>query len=301
MTTIDTIKYNNDDINNTMRLQAYITEGSRSKPIEKEEALNLIKTKCKKMFGSGIKIYRGVDNEDDFLFSDPRKGVERKSANTGNYYTWLMDHLSSWTEYPRRSYSLICATSKSISENFGYPFYVFPFDGAKIGVCSEEDLWGGFPKLKKYGGSDFENLDDFNSYLSDMFTSMDDLLEGGDGTPRVDGPKGYQYHDSWEDFRNGLTKLAIHQDAGLFKSFENLFDSEVPSFWQILQHRKKGEAISLFFDRIMDPKENKFKLVKAGQVNNIPLDREVWTEGPAVLINTRLDVSKFGKEWKNWI
>lgn len=283
-----------------MRLQAYITESSRSTPIEKDEALRIIQTKCKRMFSSGVKIYRGINAEDDFFFTDPRKGGKRVSANTANYYTWLMDHLSSWKEYPRRSYSMICSTEADTAEIFGYPYYVLPFDGAKIGVCSADDLWISFPNLVKYGGDRFDQMDDFNSHLSDMFITMNDLRDGGEGDAWVDYAGGYVYADSWEEFRNALTQLATYQDQGLFKKLADLPVDRRPAFWRILAARKKGEAISLFFDRMIGPKVNKFRLERAGEVSSLPENVEVWTEGPAVLINMKVNLSDLGKEWEKW-
>lgn len=68
----------------------------------------------------------------------------RRSANTFNFYTALIDSNPAMADYPKRSSSWICSTASETAHGFGSggrPFAVVPYDGAKIGVCSGSDLW----------------------------------------------------------------------------------------------------------------------------------------------------------------
>jgi hypothetical protein len=50
-----------------------------------------------------VMIYKGIHSLlDDFSFSKKNSFV-RKSRNTYNYYTTLIDNLDSWKNYPKRS------------------------------------------------------------------------------------------------------------------------------------------------------------------------------------------------------
>ena len=79
----------------------------------------------------------------------PPKENQDYQPITENYITLLIDYiLPSWKNYPKRSKSLVCSSSKSISWGYGNKAYVvFPYNNAKIGVCSEVDLWESFIDL----------------------------------------------------------------------------------------------------------------------------------------------------------
>lgn len=65
----------------------------------------------------------------------------RKSANTTNYYTVILDNFLPYDGYPKRSGSIILSNAKYVAEGYGTPYVVFPFDGVKIGVCAKVDMW----------------------------------------------------------------------------------------------------------------------------------------------------------------
>jgi hypothetical protein len=97
---------------------------------------------------NGKMIFRGTRiNTLPVMLVDP-SASQRKSANTENYYTLLIDNLPSWQNYPKRSKSLICSTSRHVAELFsqdndknGGVYIVLPFNGAKIGICPQRDIW----------------------------------------------------------------------------------------------------------------------------------------------------------------
>ena len=96
----------------------------------------------------GIGLWKGFNYQvnDDVIITTPA-AVERKSRNTTNYYTVLLDNLPVWQQYPKRSRSLICANTKEHANQYslpGVPYLILPFNGAKIGVCPESDIWTSF-------------------------------------------------------------------------------------------------------------------------------------------------------------
>jgi hypothetical protein len=112
-------------------------------------------------------IYRGMPGETKVGISDTN-GLNRKSANSLNYYTIWIDNNPAWKEYPKRSKSFICSTNLTTASSYGNDntFLIIPADNAKIGICPEYDLWMSFKYLfKKMGMGNYSTLDNFNSWI----------------------------------------------------------------------------------------------------------------------------------------
>src|SRR5882762_7031765 len=93
-------------------------------------------------------IYRGLNgHEENILYVDPTN-YTRRSANTDNYYTLLMDNLPSWSKFPKRSKSLICTTDSDNADTYGQVkgsvYVVLPLGNPIIACCDGEDLWDSF-------------------------------------------------------------------------------------------------------------------------------------------------------------
>ncbi len=86
-------------------------------------------------------IWRGSrSNNNEVMMLDPSSG-SRKSENTTNYYTLLMDNSPYMKGWPKRSNSLICSTRRRTAESYGTAYAIFPYNGTKIAVCPGGDLW----------------------------------------------------------------------------------------------------------------------------------------------------------------
>ena len=117
-----------------------------------EHTWQKIQTLCSDALASyvqnNIGIWKGFDRMvcNDVIFTDPTASA-RKSKNTSNYYTLLLDNLPLWQAYPKRSRSLICSSSENVAQKysmFSTPYLILPFNGAKIGVCPKSDIWASF-------------------------------------------------------------------------------------------------------------------------------------------------------------
>jgi len=83
---------------------------------------------------------------------------KRKSRNTANFYTLMMENLSQWRKFPKRSNSLICTTDYYKARMYGTAYRVIPIDlNAKFGVCPEEDIWESF---------DVDSVQSFNHLIT---------------------------------------------------------------------------------------------------------------------------------------
>lgn len=245
-----------------MRLRKFINEG-RSKSITIEEAVETIKNKCTDFIKNGSIVYRGVDDARNAALIVSPANFERKSRNTSNYYTLLMDNLPAWKSYPKRSKSIICATDIEYASNMGYAYRVYMFDGSKIGVCPTNDLWESF-RL------DVDSLEIFNDCIGMMINKFTDY----DDSDIVTYNDLLQLFNKFDEHKSSFN-IDRHTFPTYFdfKLFEPYFNTDV-------------EFID-FAKEIFDPERHKFKLQNTRTFRNIK-EREVWTDGTSILLNNKI-------------
>lgn len=232
---------------------SYISEG-RSKPIENTKWLTNALTKDFNKALRGNPIFRGIkDQHSPIFYADPQKSAPRKSANTFNYYTLLIDHiLPQWSNFPKRSKSFICSNDYYGADGYGTTYIILPKNGSKIAVCPSNDIWTGF--IKRAGESLWS--------INHVFRSM-----------------GLNY-DNWKTFKAELKAITI-------EGFEYHISSKHELFYDSIKS-KLGKFNTLYelIEWIFDPKENGFFIINPG--GKTPHTRvEVWTEGP--VIGVRVD------------
>jgi hypothetical protein len=256
-----------------MRLHNYILEfnenpkydAPRSKSISKEEAISFLRDKASHALDAYLKngayMYRGVNNTNDFLFTDPSK-YTRLSKNTVNVYTTLFSEiLPSWKDYPKRSKSLICTTDPLTAGGYGNAFSVFPQNGADIGTCPTQDFWGAFRNSvgkfqSNYGGG--MDLDDFAG-----------------GMVRVCNKLGIA--PKFDDKASTLNTMSKIQES--LKSHKSTAGDD--GVFKLLL-AAKGKDLIPYLNTLLDPNKNDIHLSKVGQP--LPDKREVWTDAPCLLI-----------------
>ncbi len=247
-----------------MKFLKYINE-SRSKFISNEEVKNLLHNECSdalKAFYKGKKLFRGYyDNKDYALSIDPKSGKPRKSAYTGsNYYTLLMDNLASWKKYPKRSQSVICSTSYTKAKEYTFSnnvYFVFPYNGSKFGVAPNDDIFTSFKMYDRYQIMGTGRK--FNTFLKDF------LSISGNNTDK-------DWNTLLKAFKK-YDKLRVYDD--------NILDFDIMQFDEFTKKEYNGSLLNTF-NRLMNPQKNDFRLTK--DINTIPAEREVWTDGKCVMI-----------------
>lgn len=231
----------------------------RSKDISKEQAIQLLEKNCSdalKAYSKGSIIQRGVRNDAKYISIDPKSGKPRKSANTSNYYTLMIDGMKSWDKYPKRSQSLICSTGDR-SFGYGYMFHVFPYNGANIGVAPARDFWISFENI------DTSDLSQFNNNIGTIMRMLHITISD----------------KSYLDILNAFGKFDILIDNNEYE-IQPLINGGIK--WlkgykgNLLQHMK----------RLLDPNKNGFKTYKIGDI--LPKDKEIWTDSKCVMISTKV-------------
>lgn len=194
-------------------------------------------------------LWRGTrSNRDEILLLDPSSG-SRKSENTTNYYTMLMDNSPYMRGWPKRSNSFIGTTRRSMSESYGNGYAIFPFDGAKIAICPYGDLWDTVVDLSPFRArkSHWENI---NYVMRDL---------------------GFSSDASWDDIISHLSdpefaeKLELDQGGLEVKITPDKF---IPWLWGQMAPGKVG-----------------FELKDVGELNvNEYTNNEVWFSSPCIAI-----------------
>jgi hypothetical protein len=184
---------------------------------------------------------------DDAMLSDPTVGT-RVSANTLNYYTWIIDNSPDWKDYPKRSKSLICASFSRYDNN---EYIVLPFNNPIIGTCPEYDMWYSFNYLKKK--TKIYALPDLNNKIQEMlFLSY-----------------GKEVYTSYEDF---------------YRDFSNIDKSYKDSYPEYFKEQNPYKTVESW----LNPEENGFIYTNLSSYNRDGIDAEVWFSEKALLIKKNI-------------
>ncbi|MCK9417589.1 hypothetical protein M0Q97_13185, partial [Candidatus Dojkabacteria bacterium] len=117
----------------------FLLERNDTRIISEEDTIKILLT-CKHVDLDNPLVGRSIyELKSDYYLIDPKKH-DRRSANTQNYYTYIIDNSKDWEDFPKRSKSLIC---------HGYakrpPYYdqyvVIPLNDANFGIANDDDLW----------------------------------------------------------------------------------------------------------------------------------------------------------------
>ena len=264
-----------------MRFKKYqlLTEG-RGEPMEQGEAYNWIDENCVQLVSwmkTGRHIARVVGGKSisQYWFVEPKSvGKPRRSANTLNYYTLLMDSNPRWKQFPKRSQSLICLTDGSYRGRDGW--VVFPKDGWRIGDTGIRDLWGAGRKFK------LDNMDDWNIVANEYLKFAQEQMLGKKLSSRnrkfdkhlSEFKAASKVFDEYINSEGSENVRSIGSYIG--NKFGYAFNTEV------FEDGYKGDFFKMVNDMIT-PENMGFTLARVGeQLSELA---EVWTDSPCVLIN----------------
>jgi len=169
-------------------MKLYEIAGQYKTDIDTEdEIIALIKANCKDALKSiNTPIVRGMTKMKNGFGIIHGEAGGRKSANTTNHYTVILDE--ALPDYPKRSASIICANWENRDYTYGYGkmHVIIPFDGVKIGICPERDMFYSEVKLgdrvqRIHRWNDFyENNDIRDDSFAHLVEDFQTLLERRD-------------------------------------------------------------------------------------------------------------------------
>jgi len=258
----------------------------RSKDALWDEAFSVISKNCmmsaKAFISKKTRIFRGHPKNQSALIVDPTKGVARKSANTANYYTMVIDHSKRWAKYPKRSRSIICTNDIPSARAYGYCYAVFPYDGSKIGVCDGDDFWMSFRRTVASSG-------DIDTINSDITRILRICRKGNEKSiERAKGSRFLKHLDlKWGAFKKRCNEFDEWVKAnGNLKGWYvwDLVTSEVNVEQGFNWLREYNGSLLNLLEDLYDPDKNNFEIIKPGDAINAACV-ELWTDGKSVLIN----------------
>lgn len=164
-------------------------------PLEGEELVKAMRENCSRALESaraGDFIYRGSRADRVAGVYDPGSG-SRKSQNTSNYYTMLLDTNPANDAFPKRGASFIASTRRAKAHGYanstgklGTLLYCFPFDETPIALVNEDDMWDlrvdfGLDLAGRYGSHDIADLNDlWEGLVGDMMLNAKDVASMAD-------------------------------------------------------------------------------------------------------------------------
>lgn len=260
--------------------EGYLLTEGRGKFIKEDVALNWIFKNCQKFISwmgtgdrkSGRFISRSVGRKSDhnFWLVDPKKSSEpRKSANTFNYYTLIMDNETSWSRFPKRSLSLICLT-----DGYDYgrnEFIIFPKDNWRIGNTNERDFWGVS-----------DRIDSRIATMDDWARMVDILLNWNRGSSRNHYDKNLQmFQKRCAEFDEDVSDMSKHEVLSFIAETLNTEGYSYRDMNYAFAEEYDGDLYKMFKEQIT-PQRLGCTLEKVGQ--NLPRETEVWTDSPCIMV-----------------
>jgi hypothetical protein len=228
----------------------------KHKQVTIDKIIDFLKKNCSEFLYNNLMdpLFRGVNTNYDtgVVIIDPTTGI-RRSANTYNHYTLIMDNSPYYEGWPKRSKSLICTTNSDVAKNYGNVMAVIPVNGSKIGIVPSTDIWD--IKVKFYRMPKYSNMN-----LGDVPELLYDL-----GFPDT-----------------SFEQMMKYSTTNKFKKFIKFYISSIPP-----------EDFMPYLLKKMSPRELglEFKTTLNFKTNNYP-DNECWVEGKCVLIRKDLYFEK---------
>lgn len=263
----------------------YETLNSRgSKSLSEDEFDTILKKNCKVWLeGVNNKLYRSQRYMVPYVYTDAR-GTKRTSIENINIHIDLMDSLDCWSEYPKYSQAIIGISDNPLI-NYGsgdsMVYEIIPFDGMKIAVCPDSNIWSSFSKDCGRFGEYIYSLD---SFLSEMKLD-DDIYFQQPNKPR---------HLNVLRLKEVLISIGnIHkycESKSITHYVINDFLRKIRAFSQ-REHIDEitGEDVyNVIENEMFNPDARRFKLDTYDRDFSIKTDRQIWCSGPVLLVNKNL-------------
>jgi len=254
------------------RFDAYLLEAvSRGKVLSLEDAQILLAKNCKQSvaaYKADRRVFRGMHNSNNYMYVDPKKGTRRSVGDMPNYYTFILSNDKSWSAYPKRTKSLICTTNLIDTQSYGSSYVVFFYDGAKIGVVPDGDIWFAWK-------SEFFSIKGMVNGISMVFNEA--------YGPESGNSVSYKYDKTFKEFKDACKKVDEKAKGNVD------FIEKINMRLRIgTAFEYKGNFYKMLVN-IFSPK--KFKLLRIKDISTSATN-EVWSDSEAILIGAGQNVAE---------
>lgn len=260
-----------------MKFKNLLLKEGRSKEISKDEIYSYLTSKDFNIHKNASKIYRKISGFESKYGIVRPQNYKRKSANTSNYYTLIIDNSPKWSSYPKRSKSIVCW---AVNDKDDTPaplhalYYIIPKERSKVGVVPKSDIWKSrFPfgsmqsfimrvnNIASYAfGENVDNLPDDN--IQEFEKSIDKI-------------------DSIIKNKKGGYKKALNRSKSLYLT--SLGKSLIKRFI----NSKKNRLFEFLFE-VLDPQKAGFKVEEYSKQFSVsgPAN-EVWIADTCLLVHAK--------------
>lgn len=268
----------------------YLLEALKQKTVTLEEAAKFIAKNCSDIWNNPTKIYRGMDDRNPpFIIVDPaNSNTERKAAFTINFANVFLSNITTWSEFPKRNKSIVATTNRNFAGNYGNVYCVFPVNGTKIAICSNEDFWYSFSKT--LNEIDINSIDDFNLFIVEFIDVIKSIKTGKVSNSisyNVDGNSVAQRTEKYEYVVQDLEEvdqiLSTSSNNVITITIENNL-SRASLGKKFVRLIKKHGSCYKAIEALLDSKKNNFNLATCSTINPKLKNNEVWFSDKAVLV-----------------
>lgn len=233
-----------------------------SKTITESEFDKIRKENCKNWTKVETELFRGMPDLGDYVIVDPKMGEPRISIEDTNIHLELMSNLPSWKDYPKYDRCVIGGTPGSATGTYGETVYeMIPFDDVTIGVCPYPTIWESFGNEDDEWGGDI--------YLVRNFL---DEIELEVGWIQIGG-------ETLEDKLKSINNFDLKKQG---------VDNFITRCGLVLNKRKEEingvDCYHFINEFIFNPEERGFELKTYDSNFNVEKNKQIWTEGPVLLI-----------------
>lgn len=240
-----------------------------TKSLTEKEFDQIRKENCKNWTKVETEIFRSMPDLGDYLFIDPLKGDFRSSIEDTNIHLDLMSNLPSWKDYPKYERCVIGGTRGSDTSYGDAVYEMIPFDDVRIAICPESTIWGSFGNDNDDWGGDI--------YLVDNFLHSLDL------------------DTSWNQIGGGTIETKL-KSLGKIVDLPNKDQDAVDNFlmrhsefsWKKPNEITGEDCFNFINNSLFNPKVRGFQLLNYDQNFKTETGKQVWTEGPVLLIKSHL-------------
>jgi hypothetical protein len=252
-----------------MRLQSFINESERSVKVDESKVSKLLNgdfSQAYKQYKKGNAIYRNRQScKENVLITNPnKKGVAKRTSPYAhnNCYNLLLNNLPAWKQMPNRD--IIGSFNHNLSQcRSGFTYIIFPKNGAKIGMCPDEDIWSSFMN------SGIELLDDLNYIVDNIFGIFNIEEDFYNWNSFVESSKELDEikNDDIEEFRLSVERVI---DLNYYGFINDYISSSV--------------GLIDFLNKLLDPKKNGFDVQNIRSLNIPDTHKEIWTDSICLMI-----------------
>lgn len=261
----------------------------RSVEISESNFMRLYHKNCKfHDKNKSIPLYRGTENNGEFVSIDPRKSV-RRSIESENVHVILMSEMDIWKKYPTYQNSVIGSTNEHSAAGYGIRYELIPYDNSLIALCPSGSIWdslGGFEDVSRIRM--LENFLILIDYEMESWEELkSDILNYGirldDGVTIDEGSKNFLLFYKYFKSMKWKGKDVLELPEKTINSEEELVDI----FNSIDPH-----SLIKFIEWLFDPELLGFEIIKYDEnyIDNMtkfletnPIS-QIWISNPCLMV-----------------